>query len=267
MKNSNTVSAAPDTLTDGTVAFVNGYAYGIRYAPEEAHVHPCLWAVFTPNMTTFCNTQEEAQIQLLDNLLLTEDVEWISPRPAWTLPGSPVATALAASSPAPGNSAASMPAVSNDDPAPAMSTRFAPLPIGPYEPASKLEDGQASAHGSCSTYCTTGHWDGKPSGMEVSEHGPWCESQARGYVRGFSEMGSPRESSASLVRRYLHGTYNYTGRQLHQEPAEFVRIEIYEQGVSVFQFLPIGEAYRLGAALTALARSADSLDVSLDARS
>lgn len=261
MKTINTVTAAPGARSDETVAFVGGYPYGVRYAIEEAPYRPYLWEVFTPNMSFFTATQDEARFKLLDELSMTENVEWASPRPDWTLPDAPIPTALAAS-----NAAVSEPAPAASAEAPILSTAFAPLPIGPYTPAMDLPEGQGSNYGRCSKFCTTGHYpEGTPEAMEVAEHGPWCESQTRGYVHGFSELGSRREGSASLVRRYLHGTYDYPGRVLHQQPDMFVRIEVYEQDKSVFLFLPIGEAYRLCAALTELARSADSLDVSLDA--
>lgn len=248
MKNSNTVPTVSDKLTTAAALAGSRIARIFFDKAEEPFRDPYLWKVEYRPEYSFADrwfaSEEHAQAFAVEQIALE-----ISEHSKATTP-------------------AIEPAREVEAPVQPRITKFAPWPIGPYEPASELPTGQSSVYGSCSTFCTTGHWDeGKPSGMEVVDHGQWCESQARGYVHGFSELGSPRESSVSLVKRYLHGTYDHTGGQLHQQPDEFVRIEIYEQGVSVFQFLPIGEAHRLGAALTALARSADSLDLSLDARS
>lgn len=141
----------------------------------------------------------------------------------------------------------------------AVGTAFAPLPIGPYRESAK--PGQRNQiFGSCSPFCTNGG-----HGMPVDEHGPWCESMSRGLVAGYDPDGIGLNAVASIKDRYMHGEYLSTvnlGRL--GLGGRYISLEIYrgeERHTEIY--LPIGEAFRVAAALQQLAGEADQLNVPL----
>ncbi|BAS07351.1 hypothetical protein AHiyo4_07730 [Arthrobacter sp. Hiyo4] len=142
-------------------------------------------------------------------------------------------------------------------------TAFAPLPIGPY-----TEYGQTGkrnqVYGHCSQFCILGEDSRRrSSGLPVEEHGPWCESVSLGFVAGYGPDGTGFNAQASIKDLYTHGEYAPGVRVLRLD-SRYISLEIFRgEDQRAELFLPVGEAFRLAAALEQLAREADRLNVPL----
>jgi hypothetical protein len=235
MKNTNTLPAHPDTVP--AAALAGSRIAAVRRAPEEdAHRFEETWMVeFVPaysHANRYFPSLEAAQAFAVEEIARAR------------------AAAAAAVQPL-------------DDSGPVLGSWFSPLPVGPYVEAEEVPEGQCSIYGHCSKFCIIGHWEGKPAGMEVSEHGPWCESKGRGHASGYSPAGKRRQTEVSLAMAYRHGSYVGERKTVNPRDTEYVKLEIVEGDDSTTIFLPIGEAHRLAAGLIAVARAADRLDESL----
>lgn len=125
----------------------------------------------------------------------------------------------------------------------------------------------STSHGWHSALCSDSEAEsGQPVGdPEAGDHGPWCESDSRGSVRGWNDDGQCVEMSASIVDRYRHGVYaDYTKRIGRSD--RFIAIRTGEYPGELVTYLNVGEALRLAAGINALAAAADDLDAPLPRR-
>ncbi len=115
--------------------------------------------------------------------------------------------------------------------------------------------------GHCSTYCD----HDQQQGATVEEHGPWCESPARGLVKGKGNDGERLEVCATLTSRYQHGVYPDVADPEAVENPEYIALHVGEYPGDLVTYLRVGDVLRLAAALQHLAATADARDVPLRA--
>lgn len=114
----------------------------------------------------------------------------------------------------------------------------------------------SKAYGYHSNLC----WDmDSEQGQAIGDHGPWCESQIRGHVRGWNDDGQVVEISASVVDRYRQGVYVDYQKRIGKDD-RFIAVRTGDQPGELITYLSVGEALRLAAGINALAAAADSID-------
>lgn len=118
--------------------------------------------------------------------------------------------------------------------------------------------------GHCADFCYVTD-DHRTDGLTVTEHGPWCRSQAMVFTDAHDAgTGRSLHLTTEVAAPYLHGTYHRTAiwrrPRRNQVQITVTDSDGAEQVISV----GVGDALRLAAGLTRACAVADRLDQDLN---